>query len=133
MQHLRASGFNVKKSLKKIDMPNRRKMVAWKEEYILDHHETMTATEISRVLKVTDVTVAAYAKSLGVKCLVRPAGQRVNQLRISVGRPKIVEREEPKPQISRPPAVYGNSPTPYGIADELYQRSLIHRSQYQYQ
>lgn len=84
-------------------------------EYLRANHEQMYVEDMAVVLGRRNFSVADTLRRLGLKAKWR--FQKVTH------KNKVFPAS--RVQIVRPPAVYTNSPSPYGIADELHNRKLV--------
>src|SRR5690349_18397793 len=76
--------------------------------FILLNHTMLTAVEISEKLERSNDSVRTFLKKNKIKCKPDQVG----------GHPRIIRKPI---KIERPPAIYTNRMSPYGIADELHR------------
>ncbi|THU34225.1 hypothetical protein FAM09_24720 [Niastella caeni] len=98
-------------------MPLLRKYEQWQKDFIKENAGSMTLKQLSEKLNMPIGTIHAYCKDNNI--LTRKAHKR------------LVEIDKPKQKIVRPPAIYSQSGSPYGIANLTIGVSLISNSNIQ--
>lgn len=85
-----------------------RKYEQWQKDFIAQNASKLTYTQLSEKVKIPVPTLQKYCKEN--KLVVRYAhNQKENKLNTTVN------------SFKRPPAVYNQSPSPFGIADWLHR------------
>lgn len=92
-------------------------------KYVLDHHLAKTSAEIAADLQIPVYKVQETARKLRVKCAHPKVRGPYNKNKPQVPVP-VHQFIREKKEYKRPPAVYTNSPSPYGIADELHRNNI---------
>lgn len=115
-------------------MPRWNALKAEEKIYIRANYQSQTVTEMSVALKRDSNTVYNFCSRNGLtplgakrgrKKMISPSRKPIGKKKVKVyDKPKEIIRfgKEEKP-IVRPPAIYTNSPSPYGIASELHSHS----------
>jgi hypothetical protein len=100
-------------------MPKGVPIQQWQFNYIEQYHKEKTVEELAKAvgLSIYWVYTVCYERRWNYK-RQRSGVAFVNYI------PSIKEKvfipDKPKQGLARPPAVYTNSPSPYGIADQLH-------------
>ena len=94
------------------------KTAPWQERFIRKNSTEYTCQEMADKLNLTriDVNNFCHREKLDFK-MVRK--KKVKKIRTN---PTIIYIPPVKHAIKRPPAIYGNIPSPYGLASELHNR-----------
>jgi hypothetical protein len=102
-----------------------RSIEDWQVDFIVDHHREATAEQLAVKLKCPLWRIYEVCDKKGI----RPLKPREHKEQLSLKMQSLyaykkmrsndtpVQKEE---TWQRPPAVYTNSPSPYGIADQLH-------------
>lgn len=104
------------------------------QEYVIAHHRQLTALQMANKLNVTEVSVYAACLRMKIIPLTRVKGEQ-RDLRKQRNKQDPPPKKEPvykkfyieKKNIKRHPGIYTNSPSPFGIADELHGNKLYKR------
>jgi hypothetical protein len=102
-------------------MPTGTPIEQWKKDFIKEHAHDHSLAQLADLLDLSDWCVRKYCSDNRIAYIPgKPRKKRDKQ--IVFEKPII---QDPPKKINRPPAVYGNSPSPYGIASELHNYSSI--------
>ena len=94
-------------------MSNNSKLKKWEQDYIRLNAPEKDVQEIADALGVSPGTVYKYGKHLEVR--FKNSRKEVDEdAKLFIQEPTAVDS-------GRPPSVYSNIPSPYGIADELHR------------
>lgn len=87
-------------------------MEAWQVNYIANNSEKKTFKQLADVVQLPILTVRDYCHANGI--VTKWSSAPVN-----------VANDITKRRLKRPPTIYTQSASPYGIADDLHNKKLI--------
>jgi len=98
-------------------------MEDWEKEFINREHCNCTVKEMAVRLDVAEHVIYNYCYKR--KLRFKKVDENISQERAArlASIKKFDQEPEPK-KIIRPPAVYGNIPSPYGLATELHHSKM---------
>lgn len=102
-----------------MSMSKGKNLSEYEKRFIEMNRETLTGSQIGRYLGRTKYTIYAHIRRNKISCNPGIKGRRISDEEIS----NRVINVPAKPEHKRPPAVYTNSRSPFGIADELHRGS----------
>jgi hypothetical protein len=96
-----------------------------KVAFILDNYERLSQEEMAECLECTKSTVGDLLDEYGLRAKSRMKGETpLPAIKVSPALTEYLQEISPKPtNKKRPPAIYNQSGSPYGIADEIKQQS----------
>jgi hypothetical protein len=92
----------------------------WQKDYIKRNAYNQTLEQLSKATDLSKITIGKFCADNRIAYVSEKTARKIRTKQIVFEKPTV---PDPPKKINRPPAVYGNAPSPYGIADELHNYS----------